>query len=177
LLLHYWVSPNASGVFIGLYPIAAYLWFVWRSRQFTGGAFGQSQRAGMWLLGATLLLVGGLLWLGYRTDTLRVSNSALKISGLYSKTLPAATIKSVELVAELPKIESKNNGFALGTIKKGRFVTAAGEEVKLVLNVTQPPFLLITTTDGRKIYYSAGFAANEQIVADIQKMLPGLYPK
>ena len=95
--------------------------------------------------------------------------------GSYGEILKRPEIQSIELVAHLPEITSKTNGFALGTIKKGYFKTKNGETVKLIINSDNKPIMLFTKTDGNKIYYSAAGKSNEEIVDEINKVLPGLH--
>jgi UDP-N-acetyl-D-mannosaminuronic acid transferase (WecB/TagA/CpsF family) len=66
-------------------------------------------------------------------------------------------------VDSLPEISNKLNGFALETIKKGYFKTATQEKVILLINSTKTPLILITKTNGEKIYYSSKDKSNKPI--------------
>lgn len=60
----------------------------------------------------------------------------------------------------------------LGTIKKGYFQTKSRDEVKLIINSDQKPLLLLTKSDGKKIYYSARSKTNPEIYAELKENLP-----
>jgi hypothetical protein len=76
-------------------------------------------------------------------------------------------VKSIQLINELPKIASKINGFALDKVKKGYFSTDKGEKVTLLINSLKSPFLLITTKENKRIFYTS---KNKSMV-DIYTML------
>ena len=191
--LYYLVDLDAAGVFLGVYPIVAYIYFLWASRRFyrngeAGGskvagstARGSStikySKIGIWVLIGSLVFVLGLMVAGYKEDRLTVVAAAgnqaatvnqtasegqsvsLRIGGMYGETIPLSNIESIVLLDTLPRITFRENGFALGRISKGYFRTADKERVKLILNARKPPYILITKTNGRKIYYSARSAS------------------
>lgn len=188
--LYYLVDVDAAGIFLGVYPILAYIYFLWASKRFSDPAatssvpatrtsFGTGYKAGMWILVGSLIFVLGLMALGYQEDRLTVEpggreinavgagsnfsqdgghasdRASLRISGMYGETISLSEIQSFALIDTLPKITFRENGFAMGRISKGYFRTADKERVKLILNTKTPPYILITKTNGRKIYYSA----------------------
>lgn len=193
--LYYLVDLDAAGVFLGVYPIVAYIYFLWASRRFfrgrSGGAGGSKvagstargsstikySKIGIWVLIGSLVFVLGLMVAGYKEDRLTVVAAAgnqaatvnqtasegqsvsLRIGGMYGETIPLSNIESIVLLDTLPRITFRENGFALGRISKGYFRTADKERVKLILNTKTPPYILITKTNSRKIYYSARSAS------------------
>ena len=90
------------------------------------------------------------------------------------KILNKSNVKTIELVSQLPEITIRTNGFALGTIKKGFFKTKNGEIVKLILNSENTPVLLLTKTNGNKIYYSAKGKTNKLIMDEMKKKFPSI---
>lgn len=175
--LYYLVDVDVAGIFLGVYPILAYIYFLWASRRFyrTAGEAGsagssgaiKSSIVGIWVLVGSLVFVLGIMALGYQEDRLTVQTLSgnptsseiqefsIRIGGMYGETIPLSDIQSIALLDTLPKITFRENGFALGRISKGYFRTADKERVKLILNARKPPYILITKTNGRKIYYSA----------------------
>ncbi len=79
-------------------------------------------------------------------------------------------MESVVLLQDLPKIRYKSNGYALGSVSKGWFKTD-NEKVKLILNTNTGPYILITKTDGQKVYYVAKSGSTEEQFLELKKQL------
>ena len=107
----------------------------------------------------------------YNENKIITDNNIINITGEYGEKINIREIKSISLVDSLPDISIKMNGFALETIKKGLFKTQSDETVKLIINSDQHPLLLITTEDGRKIYYSAKTNSNKQLYDELRMRL------
>ncbi|ODA42282.1 hypothetical protein [Desulfosporosinus sp. BG] len=73
-----------------------------------------------------------------------VSN-AFCIDKKVGHTVDLSEIKSVQLKADLPVIQSKINGLGLGSIQKGKFSSDIGN-VTLYIDTSKPPFIYIKTT-------------------------------
>lgn len=180
LLLYYLISEAAASIFLGIYPILAYIYFIWRSTSLPVsvqlyGSFSKTwSKAGIFILAGTLVFVSVLMILGYKNDPLLVSSGSIELKGMYGETLARSDIKSIEVVGQLPEITLKVNGFAMGKINKGYFKTSEGERVKLILNSRQPQILLITKTDGSKIYYTGRENTIQNQLDEIKKSLPAL---
>jgi alpha-acetolactate decarboxylase len=84
------------------------------------------------------------------------------------------TLKTIEIVNELPEITLRTNGFASGNVQKGYFETKSKENVKLIINGDQRPVILITNLRDKKIYYSAKKKSNEDIFKELKKTFPGV---
>ena len=172
LAIYYFYSKDAVGIFLGIYPILAYIYFVWKSAKYNNTPQTNATKIGVVLLIVVLLFVVGLFALGFKEDKLIIHSEVIQIEGSYSEKILPSEIKSIVLVENLPKITGKTNGFALETIKKGYFKTEAGEKVKLVLNSDQKPIILLTKTDGKQIYFSAKKRVNTEIFEDLKKEFP-----
>lgn len=175
--LTYFISENAGGIFLAVYPIAAYIYYIATSLKYSKGLDKKRNKVGVVILMATLFFVFGLLGYGFKENKLSFDSESISFKGSYGETLTKAQIQSIELVDELPEITLKTNGFALGTINKGYFKTRNGEIVKLILNSDNKPIILFTKTDGKKIYYSAKDKPNEKILDEIRKTLPNIVYK
>ena len=187
--LYYLVDVDAAGIFLGVYPILAYIYFLWANRRFSRSlatsandatrlSFGTGYKTGMWILVGSLIFVLGLMGLGYKEDRLTVQASghaseqaSLRIAGMYGETILLSEIQRIELVDELPKITSRENGFAMGRISKGYFRSADKKRVKLILNTRTPPYILITKTNGRKIYYAPRSIPAETSFGEVKGLL------
>lgn len=173
LLLHFAIGESASGIFIGVYPILAYIYFIRESNKYWKGSSSKWNKIGLYVLVATLILVVGLLAMGFKENQIVIAPDSVQFQGSYGETLSASDIESVTLVDHLPKITSKTNGFALGSVKKGYFKTKEGEKVKLILNSDSKAYLLFTKTNGDKIYFSA----KEKPSIDLYNEIKNVHPK
>ena len=167
ILLKYLLSENAVGIFIGVYPIAAYIYFIATSAKYFNS---KKNKIGVYLLMIILILIITFLGRDFQEDKMVVNADSIEFQGSYGEIIPKNEIKSIELVPDKPKIIRRTNGFSLGTIKKGAFKTDKGEIVKLILNAENKPYILITKLDGKKIYYSAKEASNEQLFQKIKNI-------
>ena len=52
---------EAGGVFIGLYPLVAYIFFIWNTPKYTGQVRTGNDWLTIWLLMGCVLFVGGML--------------------------------------------------------------------------------------------------------------------
>jgi hypothetical protein len=169
--LTYLVNENAGGIFLAVYPIIAYIFFIATSSKYSKGFSQKRNKIGVIILGGTLLVVAGLLGYAFKENRITFDSESVSFEGSYGETLINSEIKTIELVTQLPEITLKTNGFALGKIKKGYFKTSNGEIVKLIINSDNKPFILVTKTNGEKIYYSAKGKSNTEIVDEIKKTL------
>lgn len=177
-LLTYFINENATGIFLGGYPILAYIYFIVTStKYFNGGIYSGKNKTGIFILTGALIFVIIILGLGLKENKLIMHNNSIEFEGSYGEIVPRTEIKSIELVNDKPKITLKTNGFALGSVKKGYFKTDKGETVKLILNADNKPYILLTKSDGNKIYYSSKEESNEKLLQQIKKTLPGILYK
>ena len=172
LLLHYGISETASGMFLGVYPIIAYIYFILKSNTYWTGKQNRWNKIGIYILIATLALIIGLLAMGLKESKLQITHNEIKFLGVYGETLRPRDIKSIGLTNTLPKITSKSNGFALGDTRKGHFRTQDGEAVKLILNSNTKPYLLITKINNEKIYFSSKDNSNWPYFHQLEEALP-----
>ena len=157
---------------MGVYPILAYLYFMWESIKFWKGSSKKWNKIGLYVLVGTLILVVGLFAIGFKENHLIIEADSIQFQGSYGETISRSEIKSVTLVNELPKITSKANGFAVGNIRKGYFKTSAGEKVKLILNSDSNKYLLFTKLNGEKIYFSAKENTTIEVYKELEKAFP-----
>lgn len=172
LFLLYAVSENAAGIFMGTYPIAAYIYFIFTSSKYSFQPEKKSTGiAAVIVLGSTLFLVILLLVFGFKESKLVILENEILISGMYGETLNYNDILAVHLIDSLPKIKMKSNGFALGEINKGYFKTSDGERIKLLLNSNQKPLLLFTKQNGEKVFFSSKIKSNSDILNDVKSAI------
>jgi hypothetical protein len=163
VFIYYVIGKDVAGIFLGVYPILAYIYFAIKSKNIFSGLNNKSTKVGIIVLIITLIGVSLLFINGIKDNKLRLNKQEIIIDGNYGETIKFSEIKNIELVDTLPKISFKSNGFALEIIKKGYFRTKSGETIKLLINSKKRPFILITKTDDKKIYYVSKSEDNKTI--------------
>ncbi|MFY0601414.1 MAG: DUF3784 domain-containing protein [Cyclobacteriaceae bacterium] len=172
LSINYFIGENATGVFMGLYPIAAYIFWIWKNGKYTIGVSNQYKKVIIYFLIILLIFISGLFYVGFDEDRLIINEQGVQLEGIYGETLKPQQIKTIKLTSQLPKIKYKSNGFALGEIKKGYFITSEKTRVKFLLNSLNQPYIQLTRTDGKEIYFSAKNESNKKIYNDLRQALP-----
>lgn len=174
LILFYFVDADYSSVFAGIYPVAAYIYFIWKGKRFNNMKDEQTKSSFIFaLIIMVVVFVGivGMFAYSLQDNPVEIKAEIIKIGGDYGIDLPIKDIKSIELVNELPEITLKINGFALQNIEKGLFRTNGGEKVKLLINSQNKPFILIITNTNDKIYYSSKEKSNQKIYNQLIKVV------
>lgn len=120
-------------------------------------------------MAASLALVVGLFFLGFRKNEMTVGNSEIKIGGMYGETIKMSDVARVGLSDELPSIKMKSNGFAVGKTRKGYFKTKTGERVMLLIDTEEKPMLLLTLKDSTRLYYASGGVSSTALKSSIER--------
>lgn len=170
-------GANAGGIFLTCYPIAAYIYFIRKGSAYGNRADWARNRWAVWLLAAVLVFAGALLARGFSDNPLQISGGQVVIGGSYGERFRLEEIERLDLVDILPSTGAKTNGFALGTVRKGFFRTSDGEAVKLLLNSSGGPYVLIVKKDGKKIYYSAKSESGEALYRKLIEVLAIAMPE
>ena len=172
LILFYCVNSDWSGLFLGSYPILAYVFFIWKSDQFTINK-SKKQIVTRYISMSVMFLLFIIIIYAFNSslkdNEIIVTDQKIEITGQYGLEINFGDLKSMNLVDKLPEIKSKKNGFALETIKKGIFKIANGEKVKLLINSNKSPIILFIYNDNQKIYYSSKEKSNIEIFSTINK--------
>src|SRR5690606_13530263 len=166
IILYFFVSQDWSGIFMGTYPILAYVYFIWKGNKFykeTSKKHNLKTIISMIIIFIVFFGISGMFYYSLQDNFLEVNENSIKIEGDYGIEILKNDIKSIELVNELPEISIKTNGFALEKVKKGHFKTKNGEKVRLLINTINPPFIYITSSNNEKIYYSSKEISNQTI--------------
>lgn len=163
ILLYKMLNENVGGIFVAAYPVLAYLFFLSETRKYMRGPYRTYNRMGFFVLLISLLLIGTIFISGIAEGRIEISGDKLEIGGMYGESIGLKEIKTFTLIDELPGIRMRKNGFALGDTRKGYFKTDDGETVKLLLNSSIKPLIMIVKTNGEKIYFSSGIHDNEAL--------------
>lgn len=171
LVVYYLIDSDWSGIIMGIYPIIAYTYFVWKGNQFSNSNDKKSKRKTITtiiFLFAVSIVIAGMFFNSLQDNEIEITKDTIKIKGDYGMELKRDNIKSINLVDKLPEISYKMNGFALEKVKKGYFKTKTGDKIKLYINSDKYPLISIITKDNQKIYYSSKEKSNNIIFNDLK---------
>jgi hypothetical protein len=115
----------------------------------------------------TLVFVGVLLFFSSQSTKVTVLEEGLEIQGMYGDVYTWESISNVELIEELPTIELRTNGSALGSNLKGHFRTTEMGSVKLFVDTSKPPFILLETDEGNIIFNMEDEKETQEIFREI----------
>ncbi len=161
--LYYLISSNAAGIFISVYPLLAYIYFLWRWRKSYFARKGKTLRIGIGILVGMLLLVSAMLYRSMQPNEVTFTATEIQISGSYGLSILYTEIAAVEIVSDLPPIRRKRHGYAMGHIMKGEFRTQDHQNIKIIADTDFSPFVLIRLNNGRHIYLSTPISSAGEI--------------
>ncbi|MFA5451061.1 MAG: DUF3784 domain-containing protein [Dehalococcoidales bacterium] len=109
----------------------------------------------------------------YSTQSTKVTilDEGIQIHGMYGEVYNWTSINTVKLIEEIPTIEKRTNGSAVGSNLKGYFKTKEFGIVKLFVNVNTAPFVYIETTDGISIFNLKDAHQTQNVYSEIVKRL------
>lgn len=114
-----------------------------------------------------LVFVGVLLFFSSRSTEVSILEEGVEIKGMYGDMFEWESIRSVELIEELPNIEMRTNGSALGSKLKGHFRTTDLGSVRLFVDTSMSPFVLLDTDEGIVIFNVEDVRETEEIFREI----------
>lgn len=100
----------------------------------------------------SFIFVGVLMFITSQSTKVTILDEGVKIHGMYGEVYAWDSIKTIELKEELPTIERRTNGAAVGANLKGHFRTSELGKVKLFVNKDHPPFIYIETEERTVIF-------------------------
>ena len=100
----------------------------------------------------SFIFVGVLLFFSSQPTEVNVLEESVEIKGMYGDVYTWESISNVELIKELPTIELRTNGSALGSKLKGHFRTTEYGSVKLFVDADKSPFIFLETDKGIVIF-------------------------
>ena len=103
-----------------------------------------------------LLMIGIPLFIiiSSREHSIFFEDDNIKITGLYGETIPVKDIKNVELIKDIPAIQLRTNGLALGAVRKGYFSMKDLGTVKLFLSSSSQPYVKFQTVSNQYIIFN-----------------------
>jgi len=155
LLLSY-INESIAGIFIGVYPMVAYIYFIWESKKFNVESKNRKTHwLGISVLMISIVAIVVLFVGGFRESKLTYNDTSINIDGMYGESILKSEIEKIEIVPTLPPIKIRTNGFSLGSVHKGYYQTLAGEKVKLIVNGSGNYYLCIRKKSGEVIYFGS----------------------
>ena len=102
-----------------------------------------------------------------RSVSVTVLPEGIEIHGSYGGVYQWDQIEQVELINELPSIDRRTNGSALGSKLKGHFRTSESDDIMLFVDTDHPPYLSMQTTKGMVIINLADPEATTNLIKAI----------
>lgn len=135
---------------------------------------GAGKKFGFLIAGIVVVLAatGVLLFLSSQPVDLTLQPNGIKVHGLYGELYAWEEIREVKILEELPGIEMRTNGSALGTHLKGHFRTTEYGGVKLFVDTKVPLFIYMKTDKGIVILNMATASETLGIYQNILKNQP-----
>ena len=154
---HYelWSVLTVVTVLIIVVPLV----FIVKSNKYYKGGKGsafrnpKSRKVSITITVISVAFVGVILFFSNRPTTFDVTKESFTINGSYGDTFAYSEIEQLELVETLPEIGVRTNGSALGSVLKGNFKFKNGEQVKLFVDKSVPPFIKMEV-DGKLYYFN-----------------------
>ena len=110
---------------------------------------GVAWKAGLLVLVAGAILVGGIFWSQIRPPKVVVRPQGLEIDTLfYGTSCAAADITAISLESRLPRVLRKTNGFGGAGTLRGRFEVEGLGEGRLYVDEGFAPFVLVRLRQG-----------------------------
>lgn len=142
-----------------------------KAQKYDGNIYGKDGklREGAWkqfalpvgIVVVTLIFVAVLMFFSSQSTKVTYFEEGIQIHGMYGDVYTWESIDAAKLIKELPTIERRTNGSALGSNLKGHFRTRELGSVKLFVNTNNPPFIYLET-DGRFIIFNMKNAEETQ---------------
>ncbi len=169
-------------VFFGVTTLALLV----RAQRYDGNLFDEDGRLrpGAWkqLVGVgvflAILAVGITVFLAWLSRPVEVTatDDGVAISGMYATTLAWDTIREVRLLEELPTIEMRTNGSAVGPHLRGHFRTTEYGQVLLFVNADVPLFVLVESDGEVVIMNRESASATRELLEEIEDRVGAVTP-
>lgn len=117
----------------------------------------------------SFILVAVLLFFSSRPIEVNLIDEGLQIHGMYGDVYAWDSMESVQLTEELPTIELRTNGSAVGSHLKGHFRTKELGSVKLFVDADKPPFIYLEAEGRVTIFNLETEEETREVFKEIQK--------
>ena len=118
-----------------------------------------------------LIFVAVVMFFSSQATKVSFLEEGIRIHGMYGDFYAWDSIEAVKLMEELPTIERRTNGSALGSNLKGHFRTTELGSVKLFVNIQKPPFIYLETDDGVTIFNMKNEGETQEIFGEMLRQI------
>ncbi len=132
---------------------------------------GAGKKFGFLIAGIVVVLAATavLLFLSAQPVDVTLQSDGIKVHGLYGELYTWEEIREVQMLDELPVIEMRTNGSALGSHVKGHFRTTEYGGVKLFLDTQVLLCIYMKTNEGVVILNMASTSGTSELYQNIVK--------
>lgn len=107
----------------------------------------------------TLLVVVAVIILGFNyygsmPPKINLKENQLEITGIYGLSVNYSDISAIDTIKQMPNIEAKTNGFAVGKVCKGNFTLQNIGNASLFINYNVSPIVQIILKNSHVIYFN-----------------------
>ena len=103
-------------------------------------------------LAVTIIIVVLFNLYQYQPEKINLKENQLEISGVYGFPINYQQIALIDTLSQMPEIEMRTNGFALGKVCKGNFKLKKTGSAILFINYNVSTFVHIKLKNGQLIY-------------------------
>lgn len=155
ILINQFGRPNLLELLVGVYPILAYAYFIYKTKHFNSEREQNRIKYYVGLLGLIAVALTALFFYSMAGNDILFHEHSIEVTGMYGEDIQVNDIESLDLVAELPEIKLRVNGSSIGSNLVGSFKTSGGKRVKLFVDKSRPTFIRIETRNRGLIFYNS----------------------
>jgi hypothetical protein len=119
----------------------------------------------------TIIFVAFLMFFSSQETKVTFHEEGLQIHGMYGDIYNWESIETVKLMEELPTIEMRTNGSALGSNLKGHFRTTELDSVKLFVNTQKSLYIYLETDEGVIIFNMKNEDETQEVFEEILRTI------
>ena len=157
------------------------VYFLIRAQKYDGNIYDKSGKLieGAWKQFAlpvgtvviTLIFVAFLMFFSSQETKVTFLEEGLQVHGMYGDIYNWESIETVKLMEELPTIEMRTNGSALGSNLKGHFRTTELDSVKLFVNTQMSLYIYLETDEGVIIFNMKNEEETQEVFEEILRVI------
>lgn len=122
-----------------------------KAQQFDHNRATKARRLPLVLIPALALAYAiGIVAYSFAPAKLEVDSNSARFSGMYGFAISASETERIELANTIPPIELRIKGLSVGEVNKGTFQLDKFGKCRLLIHSSQPPYLIITKSNGEK---------------------------
>jgi len=109
-----------------------------------------------WILTALIILLPiAFIFYSIQEPNITLTEKTIHISGIYGQNISIDNISEIDTITDIPAIELRTNGFALGKTCKGNFKLKGIRSAKLFVICGYSPYIQIKMKDNQMFYINS----------------------